>query len=83
MTANDHGVRADRATRLEILTAADYKCQLEYSGCSITATELAQAGELNGTPILKASCKECRRQRDTTRQIGNRLAANRLRRARG
>jgi hypothetical protein len=75
-TDNDHQLRVDRETRLNIFKAADYRCQLQYPDCTITATELADVGE------LKASCKECRRRRDATRSKGNQLAAAVLRRNR-
>ena len=73
---NDRALRIDRATRLQILTDADYKCQLNYPGCSINATEIADAG------TLKAACKECRRQRDTRRAAAAQSAGRAMRRNR-
>lgn len=74
---DDRALRVDRATRLAILEAADYKCQLQYLNvCTVTATELAHVG------TLKAACKECRRHRENRRQLSGRMAAARMRRAR-
>jgi hypothetical protein len=74
---DDRVLRVDRATRTEILNNAGYKCQLNYTGCTVTATELAHTGS-----CLKAACKDCRRQRDTMKQRGNRAAAAAMRRTR-
>lgn len=83
MTLDDKAMQVDRATRQQILTDAAYKCQLNYPNiCTISATELADAGTINGTTTIKAACKECRRQRDNRRSQGNRLAAHSIRRQR-
>jgi hypothetical protein len=77
MTVHDRALRIDRAQRLAILTAADYKCQLNYPGiCSVNATEIADVGE------FKAACKECRRHRDGRRSVSAQLAGQRMRRTR-
>lgn len=74
---DDRALRVDRATRQQILTDADYKCQLQYQNvCTVTATELAHVG------TLKAACKECRRHRETRRQMAGQMAAGRMRRTR-
>jgi hypothetical protein len=74
---SDKGLRVDRATRQQILDDANYRCQLNYPDCTVTATELADVGDQ-----LKAACKECRRRREENRAQGNRLAAYAIRRSR-
>jgi hypothetical protein len=77
MPMSDKALRADRQTRQDILTAANYQCQLNYPDCTVTATELADVGD-----HLKAACKPCRLRREMNRSQGNRLAAHALRRTR-
>ena len=76
MTLNDNALRVDRETRQQILDDAHYQCQLKYQDCTVTATEIADVGE------LKAACKECRWRRESNRSRGNRLAGDALRRTR-
>lgn len=74
---SDKALRVDRQTRQDILTAANYRCQLNYPDCTVSATELADCGD-----CVKAACQPCRRQREANRSRGNSLAAVALRRSR-
>lgn len=77
MTLSDKAAHVDRATRQNVLDAANGHCELGYADCTISATEIVDVG---GT--LKASCQPCRQRRDTNRSLGNRLAGHALRRTR-
>lgn len=74
---SDKAARVDRATRQEILTTANYRCQLNYADCTVTATEIVDVGDQ-----LKAACQPCRQRRDANRSTGNRLAGHAIRRNR-
>lgn len=77
MTLSDKVARTDRATRQAILDAANGRCQLGYSDCTITATEICDVGG-----EVKAACQPCRQRRDINRSHSNRLAGHALRRTR-
>jgi hypothetical protein len=66
----------DHPALLALLKEADYKCQLGYEGCEVTATEAAPCG-----PLLKAACKNCRRHRLILKARGGALRVKAARRA--
>ena len=77
MTLSGKAARADRATRQAALDTANGRCQLGYTDCTITATEITDVGG-----EIKAACQPCRTHRDANRAHGNRLAGQTIRRTR-